>query len=172
MKEQPTWKNTLLARKVGQTMDSLASAARSLGYPYIEWNGRVLSSARDNGMWRVGKSCDHPLCMAADLDSPLGAPRWGNGLAPVLLDAKLMAHDMLPDGTLLGVVSDRIMRATMALVWPDTGDLKSAIESALAALADGSLRGHDTDGSIAVGVAGVRKRMEQARRICETEGGK
>lgn len=156
-------------------MDELAETARSLGYLYIEWNSRILcttvGTTVDNGMHRVGKSCDFPFCMAEELDQP-GGVQWNNGMRPVLQDAKLMAHSTFREGTtLLKITSDRLMRAMMALVWPDTGDLKPAIESVLAALDDYSLRGADADGSIAAAVAALRTRVDKALHLCEAADG-
>lgn len=57
----------------------------------------------------------------------------------------------------------------MALVWPDTGDLKAAIEAVLGALDEGSLRGSDPTGSIAEVVAALRFRVLVTLRICGEE---
>lgn len=149
-------------------MDELAETARSLGYLYIEWNGRVLCSTDDNGLYVVGKSCDFPLCMSEELDRP-GGVQWNGGVRPVLEDARIMACHTLRAGTTLQVrISDRIMKAMMTLAWLDTGDLKAAIESVLASLDDYNLRGSDTDGSIAAAVAALRARVNRALHLSQS----
>ncbi len=166
--EKPTWQNTLCSdHATHDGMDGLRAAAKKLGYPYFEWNGRVLSTEH-NGMHKVGRSCDFPLCMAEELGWPGGAS-WHNGMRPTVQDIKLMAHDTLgKDTTLLDIVSGRLQNTLMTIVWPDTGDTWAAIKSVVEALDNYSLRGSDPDGSIAAAVAALRARADSALGLCDT----
>jgi len=167
MMERPTWRNTLSSNHARHALESFLPAARRLGYTYYEWNGRVFDTDDDNGMYSVGKFGGHPVCESSELDRP-GGVQWCGGLRPVIQDAKLMAHATLRKGTtLLDIVSGRLMNALMAIVWPDTGNAAVAIQSVRDALDDSSLRGSDSDGSIATAVSALRVRVDEAICICE-----
>lgn len=170
--EKPTWKNTLYSNHTATvtlrySLDGLATAAMKLGYPYIEWNGRILL-VNSSGMHRVGKSPDFPVCNAEELDQSGGVARWCGGLRPIIQDIKLMAHDTLRAGTTLSeVFNGHLTSALMAVVWPDTGNVTAAIEASLSALDDYSLRGSDPDGTIAAAIAVLRARVNTTLHLCE-----
>jgi len=162
--ERPTWKNTLFSGHAIHSLDGFASTARSLGYPYIEWNERILSSDRVNGMHKIGAAADLPVCTAKELDQP-GGVQWHGGLRPILQDIRSMAHDTLRAGTtLLEIVSGRVSKALETVML--NGDAAAGISSTLTALDDCSLRGTDIDGSIAVAVAALRVRVAAALDLC------
>ena len=167
--EKPTWKNTLRTY-LHSTRDELTKTAQIVGYPYIEWNGRILCTV-DNGMHKIGQNCDFPLCLAEELDQPGGA-QWNNGLRPILRDIKLMAHDTLREGTtLLNIISERLVETMLAIAWPNNGTrceaIEAKIESVLEALDNYSLRGSDPDGSTAAAVAALRVRVDMALHLCK-----
>lgn len=162
--EKPTWKNTLYSGHGSHSLDGFAGAARNLGYPYIEWNGRILSSDRDNGMHKIGTAVDLPVCVAKELDQP-GGVQWHDGLRPILQDIRSMAHDTLRTGTtLLEIISGRLSKALETVML--NGDATDTVNSVLSALDDYSLRESDTDGSIAAAVAALRVRVDAALGIC------
>lgn len=161
--EKPTWKNTLYSGHEMHSLDEFAATARALGYMYIEWNGRILSSLSDNGMHKIGKSPDIPVCMASELDQP-GGVHWHGGMRPILQDIQSMAHDTLRTGTtLLKIISNRLSTALNTVML--NGSATAEMESILSALDNYSLRGADADGSIAVAVAALRVRVAAALEL-------
>lgn len=164
MMERPTWKNTLYSGHQIHSLDEFASSARALGYPYIEWNGRILSSDGDNGMHKIGTAVALPFCAAKELDQP-GGLQWHGGLRPILQDLRSMARDTLrTPSTLLDIVFGRLSKALETVML--NGDATDTINSVLSALDDRSLRGSDTDGSIAAAIAALRVRVDAALGIC------
>lgn len=164
--ERPTWKNTLYSGHKGHSLDEFAARARALGYQYIEWNERILSSDRDNGMHKIGTAVSLPVCAAGELDQP-GGVQWHNGLRPILQDIRSMAHDTLRAGTtLLEMISGHLSKALETVML--SGDATAGMKSALSALDDRSLRGADADGSIAAAVAALRVRVAAALDLCES----
>lgn len=160
--ERPTWKNTLFSGHKMHSLNEFADAARILGYPYIEWNNRILSLS--DGMYKIGTSIDFPICAAKELDQP-GGMQWHNGLRLILQDIKFMAHDTFRTGTtLLEIISNRLSKALETVML--NGDATDTVSSVLSALDDYTLRGADADGSIAAAVAALRTRVVTALALC------
>lgn len=165
--EQPTWKNTMCCY-TPSSMSGMAMSARNIGYTYFVWNERVLSSSiqSDSPMFRVGKSCDNPICLAIELDQPEGVI-WANGTRPILENAKLIAISRRKtDMPLYEDIITSMIVALQCIMRNEISESRDCLHTVLTTIDNMKLRGPDPDASIAVHIAQIRVGIVESLKLC------